>query len=169
MKQLGIPIKGTSEIYIGLDLFSAVSLFEDEDIIAHQIICFPDNTLVGYAIAIKLTTFSVDHLGVARTSHIEQQVMVIGIPSHILHLTIAVIGNITQVQHMYRLQVVIIDHHHEVVFIGTRRKTVEGEPSDVDGFGDVEFKTLCLRDLRKVVTLLVHSQTIHVAGRLVLG
>ena len=33
MKQLGIPIKGTSEIYIGLDLFSAVSLFEDEDII----------------------------------------------------------------------------------------------------------------------------------------
>ena len=33
MKQLGIPIKGTSIIYIGLDLISAVSLFEDEDII----------------------------------------------------------------------------------------------------------------------------------------
>ena len=95
--------------------------------------------------------------------------MVVSIPAHILHLAVAVVADVAEVDGGRRLLVVIIEHHHEVVFIGTRRKTVEGEPSDVDGLGDEEFKALCLWDLRKVVTLLIHSQTIHIAVRLVLG
>ena len=95
--------------------------------------------------------------------------MVVGIPAHVLHLAVAVVADVAEVDGGRRLLVVIEEHHHEVVVVGTSRQAVEAQPSDVDRLSDEEFETFRFRHTWQIVALDVLTQTIDVAVGFVLG
>ena len=115
-------------------------MVEDKDVVAHQIIGFPNHVPAIDVVAIEFAAFSVDAIGITGTCHIEKQVVVVGIPPYVLYLAIIIYADLAEVDSLERLLVLIVENHFKVVGSVTRRSSVKGHPSDVDGFCDKQFQ-----------------------------
>ena len=116
----------------------------------------------------QLRALAVDLAGIAWARHIEQQVVGIVIPAHILHLTIMVLRNVAQINGIERLFVLIVDDYNEFIVVAACRTAIEGEPSDVDTLGDKHFEVFSFVNTRQVFVLLFLAQTIDGSIGLVL-
>ena len=119
-------------------------------------------------VAVQLGALAAHTAGITRAGHVEQQVVGVRVPPHVLHLAVVVAGHLPQVDGVEWLLILVVNLDDELVVGTAGRAAVEGEPADVDAFGDELLKVLGLLATRQVFVLILFAQPVDGAVGLVL-
>ena len=144
-----------------------VFMVEDKDVVAYQIIGFPDHVPAIDAVAVEFAAFTVNAIRITGACHIEQQIMVVGIPPYILYLTIMVSADLAEVDSLKRLLVLVVENHLKVVGCAAGRSSVKRHPSHVDGFCDKQFQSFHTRNSWQVGALHILAHTVNITVGLI--